>query len=557
MQKRTSFPVLLGLFLVCWLLLNLVQGTLLSLDPDEVYYWEYAQALDWGYFDHPPMVALLVRFGQWLGGSVGVRLGVILLHVGTIFLFWKYLGAPTSRERLFTWMALVAALPFMHVYGFIATPDSPLLFFSIAYLYVFERFVKKPSWATALLLGMLMAALLYSKYHGLLIILCTVLANIKLFKRLDFWVAGIFGVLLFLPHLYWQYAHDFPSFRYHLTGRDDPYQVKYTLEYLVNQVLIFSPLLFPFYIWAMRAPAALRTELTLVLGFWGFFLWTTFKGHVEPQWTAILSFPLARLAFDYSATMPRVAKNLTRVAWASTGIIVILRLVLFFLPPSVKTPFREKSWPMEVAAFAQGRPVVFQNSYRDVSEYEFYTGKNAYTWTDVYYRPNQFDIWTRETAIQNASVLFVLQMDTLQYPGCDTIEWTNKRRRILWADSLQVVQKVRIAAAAFPRVLRSTRTFELSLTATNPYPFSIYPDKGTLPVGIQVVFMQAGQVVHRTALTSTKYPTAWPSRKTVALKGLLNAPALPPGEYEAVLGLSNGSLPPGWNSPAYTVRIEK
>ncbi len=33
-----------------------------ELSNDEVYYWTYALQLQWNYFDHPPLVALLIRF---------------------------------------------------------------------------------------------------------------------------------------------------------------------------------------------------------------------------------------------------------------------------------------------------------------------------------------------------------------------------------------------------------------------------------------------------------------------------------------------------------------
>ena len=75
-------------FIGIWALVNLLQAAFLPLDPDEAYYWEYARTLDWGYFDHPPAIALLVAMGSWLTeGPLGVRLGVVLLHVGTLWLF--------------------------------------------------------------------------------------------------------------------------------------------------------------------------------------------------------------------------------------------------------------------------------------------------------------------------------------------------------------------------------------------------------------------------------------------------------------------------------------
>ncbi|MEL6358020.1 MAG: hypothetical protein AAFQ37_13930, partial [Bacteroidota bacterium] len=56
-----------------WLFINLLQAALSPLDADEAYYWMYAHQLDWGYFDHPPAVAALIKFGMWLPGELGVR----------------------------------------------------------------------------------------------------------------------------------------------------------------------------------------------------------------------------------------------------------------------------------------------------------------------------------------------------------------------------------------------------------------------------------------------------------------------------------------------------
>ncbi len=33
---------------------------------EEAYYWNYAEHLDWSYLDHPPMIALLIKFGTIL-----------------------------------------------------------------------------------------------------------------------------------------------------------------------------------------------------------------------------------------------------------------------------------------------------------------------------------------------------------------------------------------------------------------------------------------------------------------------------------------------------------
>src|SRR6187551_2798398 len=48
---------------------------------DEAYYWMWSKHLAGGYYDHPPMVALVIRLGTMMAGDTefGVRLVSILL----------------------------------------------------------------------------------------------------------------------------------------------------------------------------------------------------------------------------------------------------------------------------------------------------------------------------------------------------------------------------------------------------------------------------------------------------------------------------------------------
>ena len=50
-------------FLIVWGIINLVQARFTPLNNDEAYYWMYSKYLAWGYFDHPPMIALMIRIG--------------------------------------------------------------------------------------------------------------------------------------------------------------------------------------------------------------------------------------------------------------------------------------------------------------------------------------------------------------------------------------------------------------------------------------------------------------------------------------------------------------
>src|SRR6202048_4198286 len=61
--------------------LRLVAAAFTPITFDEAYYWMWSKHLAGGYYDHPPMVALVIRLGTLIAGDteLGVRLVSILL----------------------------------------------------------------------------------------------------------------------------------------------------------------------------------------------------------------------------------------------------------------------------------------------------------------------------------------------------------------------------------------------------------------------------------------------------------------------------------------------
>src|SRR5438270_13551553 len=83
---------LLFYFIAVWLVLNMLQAALVNVDGDEAYYWLYSRRLQWGYFDHPPLVALSIKIGELFGhGPFFTRLGTVLFSGGTIYFGFKLL----------------------------------------------------------------------------------------------------------------------------------------------------------------------------------------------------------------------------------------------------------------------------------------------------------------------------------------------------------------------------------------------------------------------------------------------------------------------------------
>ena len=537
--------------LVGWCLLNLVQAALTPLDPDETYYWMYAQALDWGYFDHPPAVALLIAAGKdWLPAGLGLRLGHVLTSTALLVGMYYLLDRPRGR-----WLTLAAGLvlaqPMVQVYGFIATPDGPLLLGTVLYLLAYRAFLRRPSVGLGLVWGLTMALLLYGKYHGVVLILFSVLPHLGyLLRQPGSWVAAGAGLLLYAPHLYWQYAHDYPSFRYHLRGRDDAYQLKYTLRYLLNQLVIFSPLLLYYYVRALREDHAHdrfeRACRWLIGGVLLFFLYTTSKGGTEAQWTALLSIPLVYLTYRAVRRHPDWLPGVRRMAYLTIGLLLLARIALVlprtWLP--FRKPFDHGPWVRELATTVGNLPLMVENSYRLASIYQFYSGKPAWTFTTTNYRPNQYDLWARDSSFHRRTVYLLGQANWDRPPA--TPFRTQTRDMLLdRIEDFQVIKGVRLRLGApLPDTLRATPQADtVALYAHSPLRVALQaPD---LPIGLFAMLEYPdGERVYwpLEPLQTTTLPAA---KDTLLYRGPLRLPkAVRPGPATVLFGMTYRGMRP-------------
>ena len=74
MEKLKQHKFLLPVTIILLSILNIIQGSYTELLPDEAYYWVYSQYMNWGFFDHPPLVAVWVTISDFLfTEELGVR----------------------------------------------------------------------------------------------------------------------------------------------------------------------------------------------------------------------------------------------------------------------------------------------------------------------------------------------------------------------------------------------------------------------------------------------------------------------------------------------------
>ncbi|WP_207511231.1 ArnT family glycosyltransferase [Longitalea luteola] len=399
------------LFYIGWLVISIVQAINTELFDDEAYYWVYSRFIDWGYFDHPPMIAALVKAGYAIfHNELGVRFFIILLNTATIFLVQQL--TYKKDDRLFYAVALSIAAA--QIGGILAVPDTPLLFFAVLFFRLYQRFLEKTNLISSLLLGFCMACMLYSKYHGVLVIGLVFLSNIKLFANKYTWVAAAVCLLLFLPHLYWQYQHNFPSVQYHLFERNaSGYRFVFTTEYILGQIAFAGPIIGWFLLWAAvryRPVSYLEKAMQYSLvGIYIIFLLSTYKGRVEANWTAAAFIPLMVLSHRYLVQRYQWQKWLYISLPVTLLVVLAIRLYLMWWFPPVSWIKRNefhgnRTWTTEMHQQAGNLPVVFIDTYQRASKYWFYTGLPAFSLNSAYYRRNNFNMWPVEDSLIGKAV---------------------------------------------------------------------------------------------------------------------------------------------------------
>lgn len=408
------------LFYSAWLVINIVQGGFTELFDDEAYYWIYSRFPEWGYFDHPPMVSLLIKGGYaLLGNELGVRLFIILLNTATIFIVEQL----TEKKNPYLFYAVAISIAVAHLGGMIAVPDIPLLFFIAAFFWLYRRFLQQMNWLNAVLLGVVMALMLYSKYHGLIIIFCTLVSNPKLFTRYYIYLAGIITTILYMPHLWWQYKNDFPSVYFHLFERNAAhYSFDYTLEFIFGQIAITGPIagwLLMWASWKYKPVSPYERALKFSLfGLFLIFLVSTFKGRVEANWTVPAFIPLIVLSHQY------LTENFRYRNWLYNSVpftlLVVLAVRIYMIadvPPSPWISKDEmhgnKEWAQQLEQESGGLPIIFLNTYQRASKYWFYCQEPAFSLNTPFYRRNNFNMWSLEDSLIGKPVyLSVPQTDT-------------------------------------------------------------------------------------------------------------------------------------------------
>jgi hypothetical protein len=340
-----------GLTVLALVLLRLVAAAWTPLTFDEAYYWIWSKHLAFGYYDHPPGVALVIRLGTMIAGDTefGVRLASILLALPMSFAVYRTAEILFGGKRVAANAAILLNVTLMAAVGtLIVTPDSPLLVASSFVLLFLAKVLESERGEWWLAVGTAVGFALLSKYTAMFFgpaILAWLISVPKLRKWFFspwLYLGGLVALAIFSPVILWNADHHWVSFIKQL-GRSEIVEFKpaFIGELIPTQIAFATPLVFilglmGLYALARRKDGARASRALINAMFWVitvYFFWHSLHARVEANWFAPVYPPFA-IAAAAAASLTRWERLPERVVgfclrWASpVGVLMFAGLIV-------------------------------------------------------------------------------------------------------------------------------------------------------------------------------------------------------------------------------------
>ena len=330
--------------------LRLVAAAWTPLTFDEAYYWMWSKHLAFGYYDHPPAVAVLIRSGTMIAGDteLGVRLVSILLALPMSWAVYRAAAILFGGVRVAATAAILLNVTLMAAVGtLIVTPDAPLLVASCFVLFCLAKVLETGRGAWWLATGAAVGTALLSKYTALFFgpaILIWLVSFAKLRRWLISpwpYLGGLVALLIFSPVILWNAEHHWVSFIKQIgRARIEDFRPAFIAELIPTQIAFATPLVWilgamGLYALLKRNAGAFAARMLINATFWTialYFAWHSLHARVEANWFGPV-YPAFAVAAAVAAHLMRWEARPRRVAdfclrWAAPVGIVMFALLI-------------------------------------------------------------------------------------------------------------------------------------------------------------------------------------------------------------------------------------
>lgn len=347
---------------------------------DELYYFANGEHLDWGYVDHPPLVAIyanLVRplFGEWLPG---LRLPATLAISAAVFLagmITHRLGGGSYAQALAALFVIICPV-YQGMSNFLSMNAFDILFWA-AVVFLSIDLVQRDDPRRWLLLGVVAGLAALNKY-SIFFLMAALMPMLLAFTRarkhlLTPWpyIGGAIGLIMLLPNLLWQQTHGWPFLAWQAAMTADTTGWFTPLYFLQMQVLMMHPFAAPLWIggllyllFAKRMKEHRYLALAWVLALALYMLKGSKVYYPAPSY--FLLFPAGALMLERFFSRPKLG-------WAAPVTIVLLIIgglitLPYGLPVLPIDDFIKYDQVLRLegeSRYQDGRPIVLKQHYAD------------------------------------------------------------------------------------------------------------------------------------------------------------------------------------------------
>lgn len=453
------------LALVVLTVIRAVFNAAVPLTGEEASCWGWSQHLDVCYFDHPPLIAWLIRLCTAVFGNTvfGVRAASLLCHTATAAIVFHCTRRMTKDGVAAAWAGgFFTTAIFFAVTATVAIPDFVIfLCWALAMWLTIEavRPGRQKLWPIA---GAALGLCGLAKFHAILLALAIGLFLLisprqrRHFRNGWFYLGVLIAALMILPVLIWNMREGWPTFGFQLAGRHKFVlgSPVYVLEMLGLPFGYVGPVMFPLAaagtLWGFRQGMRKERDDLLFLALacavpFLFFLVLSLFIKIDPQWAApafvsgvILA---ALLGVDLARDMvrPRWQRRLLHFSLVPNAILTFLAygllLVVVSFPQLIPRDVqllahRRKTRASRIGRFygwkevgkrlrdeitqlgGPERAFIYSRcGYGTTSSFYFYSGVQAFIFDTPPQGGHQFSIWERKANVKGMNAVVIVRKE--------------------------------------------------------------------------------------------------------------------------------------------------
>jgi 4-amino-4-deoxy-L-arabinose transferase-like glycosyltransferase len=463
------------LILICFFtLIRLVVAPFFGLGVDEAHYALYAKYLDFSYVDHPPLVGWVHAPFYYIFGTNEflVRLPAILIFAITSYCAYIFMMRISQSVKISLVAVLALNCSFMfNALGLMLLPDSLLLLLVFLLIFTAEKIVSKNRPRDYILLGIILGLMGLAKYTSILLVPPLILFFLMK-KRHDIvfspymFLAALIALVIISPVIYWNYTHDFISFRYQGSHVFGTLATSFSnfMQSIAAQFGAYSPFLFIIafygYFKTLRSPNGyLRLAVLFAGTIMLFFLLTSLAERTLPHWPSIFYLFFIPIGTYYLLiAQEKWKKNFLYFSIAFSLVLTLFAYTelayKFFTFPDYKSPFRDiygfpaitghadeimkkNSSPVKKAIAVSNWTMGSRTMY-----YSLPYGNEVFV---IDNRKDQFDIWQKNEPL-GYDLLFLNthfhELNIKKYVRCDHVDNSGKIDLMLHSAKVDTIEFV-------------------------------------------------------------------------------------------------------------------